>query len=421
MKKLIFLITLIFVFSTSVFAAERFDPANTYTVICGVLSWQDKGLSTYSTKNRKDLEFYNLLLKLGVPAENMSILLDKQATLDEMKTALKETAQKAGKDSTIIFYYAGHGIKEKDGQVYFANYDINASSNIKNTGFNTSLVSKILSKNYKGQNVFLFADCCYSGMLSYEAAKLSASGFKAAFLTSAIESNSSTSNWTFTQTMIDCFSGQKIADRDNNGKITLNDAKKEVFDAMKYRENQKCGSGSFGIADDFVIADASGEAAELKNSPFSFGQYVKAIYYGGRWLPARIVGSSEGGLLCEFYFYTDKVDVPVKQEKIKKFVYKSYSLNQKVKVLWGGKLYDAQILKKDDDFYYVTYPGWAHYWDEWVMDASIVENKGIISVEWQGQWYPAQVVKKNNGKYFIHYIGYDSTWDEWVDNKRIKF
>ena len=39
-----------------------------------------------------------------------------------------------------------------------------------------------------------------------------------------------------------------------------------------------------------------------------------------------------------------------------------------VKVLWGGKCWDATVVKVDGPMHWITYPGWAHYWDEWVAD-----------------------------------------------------
>jgi hypothetical protein len=51
-------------------------------------------------------------------------------------------------------------------------------------------------------------------------------------------------------------------------------------------------------------------------------------------------------------------------------------------------------------------------------------DKGMVAdceVEWGGQWFDAKVLKKEKDRWFIHYIGWGSNWDEWVTKERIRF
>lgn len=104
---------------------------NTYGVITGALKWQDKNFPPFSNNNRKDKEFYKVLISHDVPAKNITLLIDEESTISEMKAAVMKALEKAPEGSTFVFYYAGHGVKDKDNTIYFASYDI-TSGNYKN-------------------------------------------------------------------------------------------------------------------------------------------------------------------------------------------------------------------------------------------------------------------------------------------------
>ena len=37
-------------------------------------------------------------------------------------------------------------------------------------------------------------------------------------------------------------------------------------------------------------------------------------------------------------------------------------------VEWGGREWPAVVTAQEDDFAFITYPGWPHYWDEWILE-----------------------------------------------------
>ena len=93
----------------------------------------------------------------------------------------------------------------------------------------------------------------------------------------------------------------------------------------------------------------------------------------------------------------------------------------------GGKEWDAKVLAVQDGFHWITYPGWAPYWNEWVMDDRIVGLQSKMArikrceAKWKEQWYKARVLREEKGRYYIHYEDFDNSWDEWVGNDRIRF
>jgi hypothetical protein len=421
MKRLLLLPLMLLLFATSCGSRPASvagpEKSKTYVMIVGVLKWQNPGLSSFSDVHRKDQELYDVLIKQGIPKEQTVLLLDEAATLASIKKEYEALLAKVPSDGTFIFYYAGHGTKEKNGQTYFANYDINLS-NLESSGLSASYLGETIRSKYKGSMIWLTADCCYSGSLIEEGKKMG--NLKTLVSTSATASNSSTANWTFTQTMIDCLSGLPLADHDANGSITAGEWKKELEQAMLYREKQRAGFALFGVGNDYVIGTTSG-TAEKSDATFPAGTYGQA-YYEKQWQPVRILGKSGDQYNCELYHYSDKEEVLLGADALKKAHFVSYPVNTKVQVLWEGTYYEALIKQSVDGFHYITYPGYDAYWDEWVMYDRIKTGKEkAAKVEWRGDWYDALVLEEKDGNYFIHYTADSYEWDEWVGSDRIRF
>jgi len=72
--------------------ADEFEPAKTHAVFVGVLEWQH-ALTPYPKKHRKDQELRDLLVRRGTPEANITLLLDKDATLAKIRDAVTKTAR----------------------------------------------------------------------------------------------------------------------------------------------------------------------------------------------------------------------------------------------------------------------------------------------------------------------------------------
>ncbi|MEO8512987.1 MAG: Tudor-knot domain-containing protein [Ignavibacteria bacterium] len=404
---------------TTVITSDIKPGEDTYGVVAGALEWTDSNFPPFSNVNRKDKEFYSLLKSQGVKAKNVALLIDKESTVDAMKSALLDALEKAPEGSTFIFYYAGHGVKDNDNAIYFASYDI-TSGNYKKTGFDVSWLGDAVRDKFKGKLVWLLADCCYSGALLDEASKINSAGKNVIVLTSAASCNISTANWTFTQTIIDCLSGLPFADRNNDGTISINETGTELGDAMKFRERQMCGFQLFGIDESSVLAKTVGSISG-SNTEYGAGQYYMAMK-GSEYAAVRILSSDKSRVECEFYDYSDKSVKTFNSSELKPIHFVNHSSGDKIRVSWEGKWYDAEVKKSKNDFYYIKYDGYEDFWNEWVAYDRIKTGKEkSAQVEENGSWYPAEVLEESGGKYFIRYTNYNYTWDEWVGKDRIKF
>ena len=397
---------------------------DTYAVITGVLSFESASLAPFSDRMRKDRELYERLVERGVPKANMQLMLDQAVTVDSVRQAVKSMARRAGPGSTLLFYYAGHGMRDGDGKPFFAAHD---TKDPASSALSLAELGALIEKNFRGSRVLLMADCCYSGALRDVARSLSDAGLQTVSLTSADASNLSTANWTFTQSVIDALRGDPLLDRNRDGTITLGEVDEEVADAMKYREKQRHGFFLHGVPMQLAWAKAQPSASTGPAGAYPRGAYVEARV-DGHWRAARVVqpGSSS---LVRLYDYCEATDRRVPASSLRKIEFKHYPVGAKIHVFWGGKIWPAEVTSTADDFHKITYPGWPAYWDEWVLSNRIADASPAsattapgekLDVEWQGTWYPAVVLKRSGNRALIHYEGYDATWDEWVGPERMR-
>lgn len=350
-----------------------FPPGRTRVIVIGVLEWSDSGLSSFSPENRKDRELAAVFARHGVASSRIDLLLDQKASLASIRSVVRASLSRITPDETLVFYYAGHGLKADDGRVYFANYDID-SSHPERTGFSVNELTDLLRSGFKGRSVWLLGDFCYSGAMAETARSLAAKGKSAVALTSAEASNVSSGNWTYTQTLIDALNGDPWLDLDKNQSITLGETVTAVREAMRFRESQRWGYVNFGAAESGIIERAKN--VKLRDG-FAYPGRNGRRWALSRWddliVPVKIVGEKPGFVLAEIYSYSRKEERIVRVDDISSIPVQTIPVGTKLRVLWGGKKWDAKVLKSEDGMHYITYPGWPSYWDEWITDDRIVK------------------------------------------------
>ena len=354
----------------------RWEPARTYAVIAGVLSWRDPALPPFSPEERKDQELYDVLGARGVPADQRVLLLDDAATAPAVLAAITTVAGKAPAGSTLLVYFAGHGTKGADGGIVFATADTN-TKDLASTGLHLDALAPQIMSAFPRGRVLLLADCCYSGALCAVAGQLAAGGLEALALTSADATNTSTGSWIFTQTLIDALRGDALDDHDADGAIRVDELVAEARDAMKHREGQRFAYVNHGVPAALVLADTApceGCAPSTPTTPFARGAYVLAPR-DGRTVPARVVGASGvtgDDLQVTFYDYSHAVAAVVARTTVSTAAPPSYPVGTHLDVTWQGRTWQADVVKVADGFHFITYPGWPAIWDEWVSADRIV-------------------------------------------------
>lgn len=287
------------------FAADdtRLQPESTLAVIVGVLEWKGKDLAPFSKENRRDQALYDRLRAMGVPAAQMKLLLDEQATEAAMSEAIERLAKAATERSTFIFYYAGHGYPGSRG-ICLANYDAGVNGS---EGFFVDQVTTPLKRHFRGKRVLLFADCCYSGGLAEAAAELSRQGIAGACLSAASFAESSTGRWTFTCTLLDALQGRPLLDADGDGYISLDETAGAARDAMAHVERQNSHASLHGLDGAFRLGpvDPGAPKPNAPPGPFKLRDFVKAPG-PERKRTARIVDFRDGKVGVEIQRYHDR-------------------------------------------------------------------------------------------------------------------
>lgn len=115
--------------------------------------------------------FYDHLVKYNqIPAENVDLLINREATITRLRSTLgTHLKNRAGKEDMVIIFFAGHGATEKDAmspdgdglEKYLLPYNADPKD-LYATALPMGEISRIFSRIRSERLVFI-ADSCYSG------------------------------------------------------------------------------------------------------------------------------------------------------------------------------------------------------------------------------------------------------------------
>lgn len=346
-------------FLTSVFllSAESWNPAKTRALVLGVLVWDDPGLATWPDKGRSDAVLVEVLKSRGVKADKLTYLQNKAATRSASLAALDECLAASAADETFLLYYCGHGGRDQGTTVLYP-YDCKKGGTLS-----VKEIAARIAKNFKGNRVILLADCCYSGGLSEAAGILQKSGKAALVLASVVSSSTSTGAWTFTDSLVDVFSG-KIAG--GSAGIGIAEAAEYLLENMRNADAQLANiEKNEAFPSDYILATSTPPLVPAR-------PLFREAKSEGKWYPVRILQKSDAGFRVHYLGYGDDTDEVVGAERLRLPKFEAFS------------------------------------------------NGDAVSVEWSGKWYPAKILETKNGFNLVRYDGYGAEWDEWVAGKRIR-
>lgn len=346
-------------FLISVFwlGAESWNPAKTRALVLGVLVWDDPALATWPDKGRSDAVLVETLKSRGVKAGKITYLQNKAATRSASLAALDECLAASAADETFLFYYCGHGGRDKGTTVFYP-YDCKKGGTL-----GVKEVAERIAKSFNGNRVIFLADCCYSGGLNEAAAILQKSAKAALVMASVVSSSTSTGAWTFTDSVVDVFSG-RIAGGSSG--IGIPEAAGYLLENMRNADAQLANiEKNDSFPSDFVLANPTPPLVSAR-------PLFREAKSEGKWYPVRILQKTETGYRVHYLGYGDDSDEVVGSDRLRLPKFESFS------------------------------------------------SGDAVSVEWSGTWYPAKVLETKNGFNLVRYDGYGSEWDEWVAGKRIQ-
>ena len=140
---------------------------DSWAIIIGINDYKFVDPLNYAVEDAEAIS--NLLISnFDFKKENIIILTDKEATLDNIRTKLFEVATLVGKDDRLLVYFAGHGetysLKNGGERGYLIPYDGNLD-NIFATCLPMTDIKEI-SNLTEAKHVLFLMDACYGGLLA---------------------------------------------------------------------------------------------------------------------------------------------------------------------------------------------------------------------------------------------------------------
>jgi len=142
---------------------------NIWAVVIGINGYQKAPQLKYAVNDAK--AFYDYLVKkTGTPRENVTLLLNQEASLSNLRSTLgTQLKNKAGKEDMVILYFAGHGATERDVmspdgdglEKYLLPFDADLKD-LYASALPMREISYILQRIRSERLVFII-DSCYSG------------------------------------------------------------------------------------------------------------------------------------------------------------------------------------------------------------------------------------------------------------------
>ena len=145
------------------------EKGDIFAAVIGISNYEKVRSLKYADDDAE--AFYNYLIKsLGVPEKNVYKAIDKEATLKTMRDILGITLKKmAGKEDTVIVYFAGHGSTEPDPNIldgdglekYLLPYNADIEA-LYSTAMPMDEIKKIFQR-IQAERIIFIVDSCYSG------------------------------------------------------------------------------------------------------------------------------------------------------------------------------------------------------------------------------------------------------------------
>ncbi len=338
------------------------EPRHTWVFMVGLVEWQDKtSFDSFPADNRKDTALLDTFKKRGIPTSQIVYLQDRQATTDVVQAKFNDFLQRPAPGDWVLVYFEGHGFRTDNDEKILATYDATEQG----LGWNFRSVPDAIEKNFRGDHAVIMLDNCYSGAMA-DAVTATQRRVSYAVLASSMAAQESTGNWTYTEAMINGFSGEPFADLNHDGRVTLRELAKNAETDMLFGEQQVATTAVTGGFDPETVIAITKAAVSPR-----IGERVEA-HSAGEWWRAYIVAEKGPRVLVHYYGYEQSQDRWILTKNIRVPLYDSpFHPGEKVEVAYKHDWYPAHILNIRGQSHYVTYDDYDTDENEWVPTTRI--------------------------------------------------
>jgi len=154
-------------------APENIRGIEKYAVVIGVNSYKDPAIHKLEFAVRDAESIRDFLLSGeggGFRSENVRYLVNENASLYNLQTALRTFLAKPGEEDLVVIYFAGHGTPDyvnAPGALYLLPYDTERD-NYGATAFPMEELQDVFNRIIKARRIVTFTDACHSGGVSGE-------------------------------------------------------------------------------------------------------------------------------------------------------------------------------------------------------------------------------------------------------------
>ena len=142
--------------------------SNAFAVVIGISHYQHQKrnpLPDLAFAEDDAYAFAQILRNLGWSESHIKVLVNENATRENISIALQSWLTKAGKDDMVVLFWSGHGYQDPENpqKTYLACYDTKMW--IPATGYRMDHVSNALAE-LNARHVVVMADTCHAGGLA---------------------------------------------------------------------------------------------------------------------------------------------------------------------------------------------------------------------------------------------------------------
>lgn len=153
---------------------ENLRGAEKYAVVVGVARYKDPAIPSLRFADRDASGIRDFLLSPGgggFRPENVRFLVNEDATLASLRTALFTFLTRPRKEDLVVIYFAGHGSPDPNDRrnLYLLPHDAEAM-NLGGTAFPMWEMQEVFTRILKARRIVTFTDACHSAGISGEAA-----------------------------------------------------------------------------------------------------------------------------------------------------------------------------------------------------------------------------------------------------------
>lgn len=142
-----------------------------WAVVIGVSSYRNLNKEQQLQYAHRDAQDFAAFLRSpnggGFPANQVSVLLNQDATVSAMRSALGTALPRSVEpDDVVVIFFAGHGVVEGDRDGYLLAHDSDPQ-NLYATAMPIAELDRIVTERIKARSVILIADACHAGKLGW--------------------------------------------------------------------------------------------------------------------------------------------------------------------------------------------------------------------------------------------------------------